>query len=70
MGADEIFVDQVNPWKHKWIATKESPIEVSDPLYPNQKHFMSVYLINVNGYTIKFAAGEFLNGVWGFYVPG
>jgi hypothetical protein len=30
---------------------------------------MWVYELRSGGKTVKFAAGEFSNGVWGFYVP-
>ena len=59
----------VNIWDAEWISTNDQPIEVSHPSYPHQKHKMWVYEIQVKENKVKFAAGEFSNCVWGFYVP-
>jgi hypothetical protein len=34
-----------------------------------QEVVMSVYSLEARGKSIRFAAGEFSNGVWGFFVP-
>ncbi len=58
----------VNPWDVDWIMT-DSRITVAHPQYPPQRHTMDVWLVADADPPITFAAGEFSNGVWGFYVP-
>jgi hypothetical protein len=58
----------VNPWEVKWTATG-SRITVAHPQYPSQQHQMFIYEVTGSVPPIRFAAGEFSNGVWGFYVP-
>lgn len=55
----------INVWDYEWSPTGERII-VTDPLY-NQEHTMVVYEVKTKKKTIKFAAGEFSNCVWGFY---
>ncbi len=61
-------INGINVFSHHWKNIREEIAEVYDPLY-GQKHTFSVYTITEGERTIKFAAGEFSNGVWGFYVP-
>jgi len=56
----------VNIFDYKWKKTKQK-ISVLDPLY-NQKHEINVYDIDIDGKVFTFAAGEFSNCVYGFYV--
>jgi hypothetical protein len=56
----------VNIFDYKWERTKEK-IKVSDPLY-GQEHTMDVYYANINNKKVKFAAGEFSNLIYGFYM--
>ena len=58
----------VNPWEAEWAATGDR-ITVAHPQYPSQRHVMSVYEVKGSVPRIRFAAGEFSNGVWGFFVP-
>jgi hypothetical protein len=69
-GAD-VSLSGINPWQHEreWIRTGEHPITVAHPSYPAQRHPMHVYELVFSGRKVRFAAGEFSNGVWGFYVP-
>ncbi len=64
-----VDLDGVNPWDHEWISLDEEPIEVPHPSYPNQRHKMWIYKIDTGKKTVVFAAGEYSNCVWGFYVP-
>jgi len=67
-----VLVEGVNPWnfdQSEWHSTGEDPITVAHPCYPAQRHSMYVYELALPGRKIKFAAGEFSNGVWGFYSP-
>jgi hypothetical protein len=61
-------IDGIDVWKQDWRRTSEPKAEVRDPLY-NQDFSFNVYEIEVGKKKIKFAAGEFSNCVWGFYVP-
>jgi hypothetical protein len=56
------------PWGPRWVPTGVR-IVVAHPSYPQQRHAMDVYELDAGGRTVTFAAGEFSNGVWGFYVP-
>lgn len=60
----------VNPWPYsaRWVGTGER-IVVAHPSYPTQRHDMHVYALAGSDPEVRFAAGEFSNGVWGFYVP-
>ena len=53
-------------WKHKWKETGER-IRVKDPLYHSEFIFQ-VYEIRNGEKIVTFAAGEFSNCMWGFYV--
>ena len=56
----------VNIFNYEWKYTGQD-IEVRDPLH-NEKKLMSVYSAEIKGKAVTFAAGEFSNGVFGFYV--
>jgi hypothetical protein len=53
-------------WKHEWKATKERA-HVKDPRY-HQEFTFHVYEIRSGDKIVTFAAGEFSNCMWGFYV--
>jgi hypothetical protein len=65
---DPSDVGGVNPWDVKWTAT-DGRIIVAHPDYPSERHTMFTYEVAGAIPPIVFAAGEFSNGVWGFYVP-
>ena len=65
---DGIAIDGVGIWNASWAATGHQ-ITVAHPQYPNQRHSMSTYRVDASGRAMEFAAGEFSNGVWGFFVP-
>ncbi|MCL1858087.1 MAG: barstar family protein [Oscillospiraceae bacterium] len=56
----------INIFDYKWENTRQK-INVLDPIY-NQKHIMTVYKVNIGKEIFIFAAGEFSNGVYGFYI--
>jgi len=58
----------VDPWDVSWTPTNDR-ITVAHPDYPSERHTMSVYTVVDATPPITFAAGEFSNGVWGFFVP-
>lgn len=53
-------------WKHEWRDTRERA-HVKDPHY-HQDFTFHVYEIGSPGAVVTFAAGEFSNCMWGFYV--
>lgn len=64
----KIDVAGANPWQVGWASTGER-ITVAHPQYPAQRHVTSVYEVAGSDPAVRFAAGEFSNGVWGFCVP-
>lgn len=66
---DPTDIGGVDPWNVEWVSLHER-ITVAHPQYPNQRHAMNVYVVGGADPPVRFAAGEFSNGVWGFYVPG
>ena len=62
-------VGDVDPWRVEWTPTHRR-IVVAHPDYPDQRHVLEVYEVVGSSPPIIFAAGEFSNGVWGFFVPG
>jgi hypothetical protein len=65
---DEVDIAGVNPWKVSWTDT-HGRVTVAHPSYPWQRHTMFTYVVAASDPPIAFAAGEFSNGVWGFFVP-
>lgn len=65
---DDVEIRGVNPWKAKWVP-RLFQITVAHPSYPAQRHTMWTYEIPGPDSIVVFAAGEFSNGVWGFYEP-
>jgi len=65
-----VTIKGIDPWRHgrRWVSSHEK-IVVSHPSYPSERHAMFLYTLEVGGKTITFAAGEYSNGVWGFYEP-
>jgi len=61
-------IEKTNVWDHKWIRREGQKAEVKDPLYNQDFHF-EVFQISIFNRHIVFAAGEFSNCIWGFYVP-
>ncbi len=57
----------VNIFQHPWHRTGEVA-HVLDPHY-GQPRVLPVYQVVLQGRAQRFAAGEFSNGVWGFYLP-
>lgn len=56
----------VNIFDYKWKDTHKSA-SVRDPLY-GQEYKFSIYSVMIDGQEKEFAAGEFSNCVWGFYL--
>lgn len=58
----------INPWDVKWIPT-HGRIVVAHPSYPQERHTMFTYVVEGTDPPVVFAAGEYSNLVFGFYVP-
>lgn len=56
----------VNIFDLEWHSTDETA-KISDPQY-QQEYTFDVYTVDVAGKHKRFAAGEFSNGIWGFYL--
>lgn len=56
----------VNIFNYSWKDTHKS-VMVCDPLY-GQEHKFRIYTVVINGQKQEFAAGEFSNCIWGFYL--
>jgi hypothetical protein len=58
-------IQGLDVWKHDWKTICDRA-EVKDPLY-GQDFSFAVFEISDGKNKVIFAAGEFSNGVWGFY---
>jgi len=56
----------VNIFDYEWEYSNKS-IKIQDPLY-GQEYDFYVYTVIINKREYTFAAGEFSNCVWGFYI--
>lgn len=56
----------VNIFNYNWEDTGER-VTVVEPMH-QQEHTLNVYTVIIRGKTKRFAAGEFSNCVWGFYI--
>jgi hypothetical protein len=56
----------VNVWEQGWQVLAGQEAHVNDPVY-GQGFVFHVYTIQDGDQKVEFAAGEFSNGVWGFY---
>lgn len=65
-----IMIHGLNPWNFEWQQVDPDPVELPHPAHPLEKHRFWVYEIELQGKSVRFAAGELSVNVWGFYVPG
>jgi hypothetical protein len=65
---DGVTIDGISVWDMRWVPTRHR-ITVAHPQWPNERHVMWTYRVDAAGRAVDFAAGEFSNGVWGFFVP-
>ena len=56
----------MNIFDYDWQTTGKR-VKVQDPIY-RQDHIFEVWQVEINGQLHSFAAGEFSNCVWGFYL--
>ncbi|GAA4702195.1 hypothetical protein APR04_000347 [Promicromonospora umidemergens] len=64
-----VAIAGVDPWRVEWEPVPVGSVVVVDPMYPAQRHSISVYRLSGVEPAAFFAAGEFSNTVWGFYEP-
>lgn len=62
-----VILFDVRIFDYKWQRTSES-VQIRDPLY-GQPYTFPIYTAVIREKTYTFAAGEFSNCVWGFYIP-
>jgi hypothetical protein len=65
---DGVEANGVRLWESQWVSTG-GRIAVAHPQYPNQRHVMTRYRSDGTEPAVNFAAREFSNGAWGFFVP-
>ncbi len=63
-GQCELF--GVNIFDQEWKSTGERVL-INDPCF-QQSHVFHVWQAEIDGQLQRFAAGEFCNSVWGFYL--
>ena len=65
---DEPFeIKGVEVWGKGWQVSAGQETHVHDPVY-GKAHVLQVFNIQDGDQTIEFAAGEFSEGLWGFYL--
>lgn len=67
LDGDDTEIQGVKIWKHDWEDVKGENAQIKDPHY-GQSYYFGVYRVQEKEKVVEFAAGEFSNGVWGFYV--
>jgi hypothetical protein len=63
---ESLAIHCINVWACRWDHCLGETAEVQDPIY-HQLHTFPVYELALETTRIRIAAGEFSNGVWGFY---
>ena len=58
----------IDVWQGRWQKQSTTAV-VQDPIYGRELCF-DVWTLTAGNKTVRFAAGEFSNGVWGFYEEG
>lgn len=56
----------VNVWSQGWQVAGGEEAQVNDPVY-GKSYIFRVFSIQDDDEKVESAAGEFSNGVWGFY---
>ena len=60
-------IDGINVWSSEWERVVNEIADVRDPAYDRPFRF-HVYCVRQGARSVKFAAGEFSNCIWGFYI--
>ena len=66
LDCDDTEIEGIKIWKHDWKCVESEIACVKDPHYGQSFRF-AVYRVQLQEKTLEFAAGEFSNGIWGFY---
>ena len=66
---DDVLIGGLEVWRHAWRRVGAESVDLQHPAYPNQIRQYDVYEIGEGDGSLRFAAGELSNGVWGFYIP-
>ncbi|GAA2241296.1 hypothetical protein GCM10010413_49540 [Promicromonospora sukumoe] len=64
-----LLIDGVDVWGVGWEALPAGSVVVDDPVHPGTQRRAHAYRLAGVEPVVLFAAGEFSNGVWGFYEP-
>jgi hypothetical protein len=65
---DELELGGLPVWREAWRELPES-VTLSDPSVPGLTQRLGVYEIGPVDSPVRFAAGEFSDGIWGFFIP-
>ena len=65
---EDLQIAGISVWAHKWRQASAEPVIVQDP-HHGQIFRFHAYEITIGSQRAVFAAGEFSNGIFGFYVP-
>lgn len=66
---DKAELGGLRVWQETWREAAPEQVVLPDPSQPHRTHRLRVYEIGPTGSSVRFAAGEFSNGVWGLYIP-
>lgn len=66
---DGLKIDGVKIWQHEWRRTNEGAITLPHPQYKHQLNQFVIYETGLQNRSVRFAACELSNAVWGFNVP-
>jgi hypothetical protein len=67
-GGDDLTIGNVRVWGEEWRSTGEALV-LPDPVNPRWTRDLMIYEIGPPEAPVRFAGGEFSNGVFGFYEP-
>ena len=65
---ERLEIQGIDVWQCKWVRCDGEMAVVRDPHYQERREF-EVYTLVQGERRVRMAAGEFSNGIWGFYVP-
>jgi hypothetical protein len=66
---DGLILEGLDVWALAWRKAAAAPISLPHPAHPSERHRFAVYEIGDGDGSVRFAAAELSNGVWGFYTP-
>jgi len=68
LDGEAFALEGTDVWKSTWLRREGEFAEVRDP-HHHQRFRFEVFELPTAAGRVVFAAGEFSNGVWGFYRP-